>query len=309
MARFTKDEMFTELRTIFLFEADHLLLGVGEEIAERFIGLPLGDEREYCHRSPGEVDLTRFQIAGSFDRGYEYAFRPSFLNSLEEGEVLDLHVFMLGTPKAGGITSGGETHEFMTPNGLCQTVADAVMGRWKLEWDPHGSNQFTTRELALLADMTEGAVRNALADKSENGLRAIPGTKNPVEVEHVEALRWLKGRRGFIPSPDRPSEDRFLTEHLQAIRTPAELGRLIGRRLWSVFGSPDQAPAGLGWSPLEVEKWRNGLQLFDSDSARKLAEALDFNVPLFVGKALEVTLRRDLANELVGRETTGKGEA
>lgn len=291
MARFTKDELFTELRTIFLFEADHLLLGAGQEIAERFIGLPLGDDREYCHRSPGEVDLKRFPITGSFDNGYEYAFRPSLLNNLEESEVQDLMVFMLGTPKAGGTISGAETHDFMTPNGLCQTVADAVMARWQLEWN--GGGPFTTRQLALLADMTEGAVRNALADKSENGLRAIPGTKNPVEVEHAEALRWLNGRRGFIPSPKRPSEDRFLTEHLQAIRTPAELGRLVSRRLWFVFGSPDKAPAGLGWPASEVEKWVEGQQSFDADSARKLAEALDFNVPLFVGKTLEVTMRRD----------------
>lgn len=303
MARFTKDEMFTELRTIFLFEADHLLLGAGQEMAERFIGLPLGDDTEYLHRSPAEVDLKRFPITGSFDNGYEYAFRPSLLNNLEESEVQDLMVFMLGTPKAGGIISGAETHDFMTPNGLCQTVADAVMARWKLEWDSPGSHQFTTRELALLADMTEGAIRNALADKSETGLRAIPGTKNPVEVEHAEALRWLKGRRGFIPSPKRPSEDRFLMEHLQAIRTAAELGHLVGRRLSSVFGPPDKAPAVLGWTLSEIEKWTKGQQSFDAGSARKLAEALDFNVPLFVGKTLEVTMRRDQPEQ-----TNEKGE-
>ena len=306
MARFTKEEMFTELRTIFLFEADHLLLGAGQEMAERFIGQPLGDEREYFDRPPADVDLSRFPIARSFDNGYEYAFRPSLLNDLDESEVQDLMVFMLGTPKAGGTVSGAETHDFMTPDGLCQTVADAVMARWKLEWDSPGSHQFTTRELALLADMTEGAVRNALADKSENRLRAIPGTKNPVEVEHAEALRWLKGRRGFIASPERPSDDRFLTEHLQAIRNATELGRLVGRRLWSVFGSPDKAPAVMGWTLSDIETWTKGQQTFDADAARKLAEALDFNVPLFVGKALEVTIRRDLANET--QPTAGKGE-
>ena len=293
--------MFDELRTIFLFEADHLLMGVGPEMAERFIGFEAGSHGEYCHHTASAVDLTRFQIAQSFDRGYDYAFRPSVMNTLGEGEVQDLNVFMLGTPKAGGIDSGGETHDFMTPNGFCQTVADTVFARWKLEWESAGDHDFTTRELALLADMTEGAVRNALADKSENGLRAIPGTKNPVTVDHAEASRWLKGRRGFIPSPGRPSEDRFLTENLQNIQTAEELGQLVRRRLWDTFGSPDKAPKALDWSPSDVEDWQKGAQIFDADHARRLAIALDFDTPLFVGKALEVTLRRDLSKASGGQ--------
>jgi hypothetical protein len=294
MARFTKEQMRDELRTIFLFEADHILMGVGPEVAERFIGFPAGDDGEYCFHPPAEVDLSRFKIARSFDEGYEYAFRPSLMNGLDESEVQDLHVFMEGTPRAGGIGSGGETHTFMTPEGFCQTVCDAVMARWKLEWNYSGS-QFTTRELALLANMTEGAVRNALADRSENGLRAVPGTKNPVLVEHEEVWRWLRGRRGFIPTPDRPSTDRFLTEHLQAIQSSEALGKLVGRRLWSEFGSPEKAPAALGWSLAEVEAWLEGTQTFDEGRAQLLATTLDFDVPLFLGKALEVTLRRDIS--------------
>lgn len=293
MARFKKDEMLTELRTIFLFEADHILMGAGPEMAERFIGFPVPEEGEYCHRSPKEVDLSRFQIASAFEHGLEYAFRPSIMNVLGEHQVQDLNVFMLGTPKAGGISSGGEAHRFMTPDGLCQMVADTVTARWKLEWDSPGAHVLSTRELALLADMTEGAVRNAIADKGENGLRAIPGSKNPVTVEHADALRWLSGRRGFIAMPTRPSEDRFLNEHLQSIQTAQALGHIVGRRFWSAFGSPDEAPKALKWSPDKVGSWQKGTQEFDAKEAKTLAEALDFDVPLFVGKALEVTMRRD----------------
>jgi len=304
MVRFTKEQMFNELRTIFLFEADHLLMGAGPEMARRFIGFDTGDEAEYCNHSPAEVDLSRFAISGKFDGGYEYAFRPSVMNTLGEEGVQDLHTFMLGTPRAGGISSGGETHSFMTPEGLCQMVCDTVHARWKLEWDPvwAGSHTFTTRELALLADMTEGAVRNALADKSENGLRAVPGSKNPVIVEHADAMRWLKGRRGFIPTPDRPSADRFLLEHLQNIQSSEALGHLVGMQLWAAFGSPEKAPAALGWNPAEVEGWVKGTQTFDVEQARSLAAALDFDIPLFVGKSLEVTLRRDLSKAKGGEE-------
>jgi hypothetical protein len=301
MARFTKEQMLDELRTIFLFEADHLLLEAGEKIAAAFIGFSPDETGEYCHRPASDVDLGRFQIAASFDAGYEYAFRPSVLSTLAESEVQDLTVFMLGTPKAGGIMSGGETHDFMTSNGLCQTVADTVYARWKLEWDTAGTNDFTARELALLADMTEGAVRNALADKSENGLRAIPGTKNPVMVDHAEALRWLRGRRGFVPSPERPRDDRFLTESLRNIHSAEALGHLISQRLWGAFGSPSETPSALDWSTEEIDNWQKGAQSFNEEKARQLARALDFDEPLFVGKVLEVTLRRDLFTNIGGK--------
>lgn len=294
--RFTKDQMRDELQTLFLFEADHILLGAGEDTAAAFIGFSVGEEQEYCFQASSKVDLARFKISDSFERGYDYAFRPSVLNSLGEHEVQDLVVFMLNVPRAGGITSGGETHRFMTPDGYCQTVADTVQARWKLEWDSTGagSHEFTPRELALLANMTEGAVRNAVADKSENGLKAIPGKKNPIKIEHDEAWRWLNGRRGFIPSPKRSSEDRFLTEHLRDIQSSQEFGNLVERQLWSVFGSPQAAPSALRWATDEIEQWCNGTFEFDEARARQLAEALDLDVPLFAGKALEVRLRRNM---------------
>jgi hypothetical protein len=297
MSRFTKEQMLDELRTIFLFEADHTFMGAGEKAAENFIGFPLPDDGQYCFSAPGTVDLGRFPVSEKFRRAYDVAFRPSVLTTFDGSEFQDLQVFMLGTPRTGGISAGGETHRFMTPDGYCQTVADAAFARWKLEWDETGagSHTFTTRELALLSNMTEGAVRNAIADKSENGLRAIPGSK-PVSVEHDEALRWLTGRRGFIPSPKRSSEDRFLTEHLRDIQTSEALGTVVERHLRSAFGSPQAAPAALGWTADEVQQWCNGAFDFDEARACQLAKALDFDVPLFVGKALEVSLRRQVSD-------------
>jgi hypothetical protein len=297
MARFAKEEMLNELRTIFLYEADHILMGAGSQSAENFIGFPVPEGRQYCFESPDKVDLSRFQITDKFVRGYDVAFAPSVLTALEGSEFQDLIVFMQGTPRVGGISAGGETHRFMTPDGYCQMVADAAFARWKLEWDESGagSHTFTTRELALLSNMTEGAVRNAIADKT-NGLRSIPGSK-PVSIEHDEALRWLQERRGFIPTPERARDDRSLTEHLRNIQSPHVLGKLIERQLWSTFGSPDAAPAALGWTVDEIGQWCRGSFQFDESRARQLGQALDFDVPLFVGKVLEVSLRRSSSTE------------
>lgn len=291
MARFTKDEMLDELRTIFLYEADHIAMGASEEAAEHFIGTKLCSEereREFLHLSPSRVDLSRFRISRTFAQAYDFAFEPGISKSLDE-EVQDLLVFMDGTPRAGGQSiSAGETHRFMTPDGFCQTVTDAAFARWKLEIVRHG--EFTTRELALLANMTEGAVRNAMADKGENALKAIPGSK-PVQASYDEARRWLSGRRGFRATPERLRDDPHLREKLASLQTAAELGDMI-RRHRVVFG-PSLSPALGEWSEEEIGLWETGRFEFDRARAEDLARGLDLDVPLFVGKALEVSLRRD----------------
>ena len=291
MQKFTVAEMLDELRAILLFEADHVSLSFGPQAAEQLIGLK-SDGGDYQDKDVKDVDLDRSHIAGAFERAYEFAFRPSVTNNVGTNDIEELNLFMLGTPRGG---SGGETHRFMTPDGLCQTVADAATARWKLEWDIAGSgtHTFTTRELALLADMTEGAVRNALADKSESGLRAIPDKRNPIVVTHAEALRWLKGRRGFVSLPDSPRADRFFLEQLRNIHSSHGLGNLILERVVATFSSAPEAAHAIHWSISDLADWLLGNQTFELKRARTLAEALDLDVPLFAGKALEVVLRRD----------------
>jgi hypothetical protein len=285
--------MLDELRVIFLFEADHLILGAGRAMAEYFIGFPT-DRDEYCHfanrkEDLRKVDLTRFYIPASFSRGYDYAFRPSLTNRFDEHEVQDLLAFMDGVPQIGGVGSAGLKHQYMTLDGLCQTVADAVQARWKLEGGGSGFH-LTTRELALLANMSEGAVRNAMADKTENGLRAIPGSK-PVQFEHEEAERWLSNRRGFIATPSRPLEDVVHHEMIAAAKTAADLGLAIKKHSYTWEPHPDLVAAGFTEDALRP--WLDGSFQFDAGMATRLAQALDLDVPLFVGKALEVSLRRD----------------
>ncbi|MGW9819335.1 hypothetical protein ACUXK4_001899 [Methylorubrum extorquens] len=296
MARFAMEQMLDELRTIFLYEADHIAMGAGEEAAERFLGTRLREEEsedEFCNLSPGRVDLSRFKISKTFERAYGFVFEPGLTNALDE-EVQDLLVFMQGTPRVGGRTgSAGVTHAFMGPDGFCQTITDAAYARWKLEVVERG--EFTTRELALLANMSEGAVRNAMADKDEGGLRAIPGSK-PVQVEFEEAKRWLAGRRGFKPTPFRLRDDPNLRSRFSSVQTAEELGELI-RRIRGQF-EPILSSSLKAWSATEMASWETGSFAFDAGRAAELATGLDIDVPLFVGKALEVSLRRDAKPEV-----------
>lgn len=288
MGRFSKDQMLEELKTIFLYEADHVLISAGAARAEAFIGFPVGEAGEYLNEPPKKVDLSLFSnITGSFERGYEFAFNRSRLSSFGEHEVQDLLVFMMGTPQAGGVSSGGETHQFMGPDGLCRMVADACKARSKLESND-GSETFTTRELALLANMSEGAVRMATSDKSDSRLRTIPGSK-PVAVEFDEAQRWLSGRRGFSPWPDQPVDDRFLARAFRDAETSKAFGRLVHQVV--DFRTPDAAVEKIGWPAEEIQAWLDGSFAFDAARAQHLAQALGLDIPMFVGKALEVSLR------------------
>ena len=151
-------------------------------------------------------------------------------------------------------------------------------------------------ELArVIHKMARWAVRNAMADKSGNGLKAIAGSK-PISVEHDEAWRWLNGRRGFVPIPQRPADDRYLNSSLKDLDSAQAFGKFVAR-LIALDASGAQSLLTGGWNKADLSAWSAATLTFDHDRAAQLAAALDLDVPLFVGKALEVSLRRDLVEK------------
>lgn len=290
MPKFTKQDVLDELRKILLVQGDHLIITAGPNVAEAFIGFPPGPYDWFYEGSdPALIDLSRFNIARLFDWCFDYAFTPSVLTRHDESYVQDLLVFMQGIPKCD---NGGDMLPFLS-NGLCHTVAEASHARFALE----EGLDLTTSQVALMANMTEGAVRNALAQKGDGGLHAIPGTKNPVMIEHAEALRWLHGRRGFVPTPENLSDDRFLIAQISNSRSARDLGKLLGRIQRAAFESPEKAQEALGWSEEKLQSWLDGTQEFSVEDAAHLAKAINIDVPLFVGKVQEVVLRRHLETE------------
>ena len=70
---------------------------------------------------------------------------------------------------------------------------------------------------------------------------------------------------------------------------------MIGQCVKLAAHTPKNVPAALDWEPGELDAWVNGENHFDLDRAKALAVALDVGMSLFVRRALEVSLRRDLA--------------
>jgi hypothetical protein len=305
MPHFTKQQMFVELQEILLLQADHIRRCSNQEIADQFIGFhPISD---YSSEDPARVDLKRFHITEYFEDAYDFAFDPSILYSYYIGDMAGLLLFMNGIPRIEprkdydflSNVSPGHTR-YMTPEGYCQTTADAAFARWKLEAEP--GFDFTPRDLALLANMSEGAVRNAMSGKTGDRLQPIPGSK-PIRVEHAEAVRWLSGRRGFVPRVKDFSEDHAVQTFLEKGGTPEEFARLVrtffSKNYGTSIGYYRDAEAMLGWTSDEVRAWESGSFTFDAEKASELAKCMGLDVPKFVGRALEISLRRD-AKTLTG---------
>jgi len=115
----------------------------------------------------------------------------------------DIEVF---SPIIGG-------REMNLPKGLEKIMLHALI-RARLDLDTHpafqddealpmflsGEDQsgyLTLKEIAVLGQMTERAVRNAAQPTAADQLQTRK-EQNQTVVDSSEALRWLKGRRGFI---------------------------------------------------------------------------------------------------------------
>lgn len=96
--------------------------------------------------------------------------------------------------------------------------------------------------IALLARMTERSVRNMLSIADDQQRLHAEGDV----VENAEARRWLKGRRGFVPTFFQQIS-QVPGEHPHAITTWIDLGRYLHAR-WAGLGkSPDSVAMELDW--------------------------------------------------------------
>lgn len=158
-----------------------------------------------------------------------------------------------------------------------RAAIDGQEGTW--------SGDLSIRQVALLADITEGAVRNALSQTGAASLTAVPGAK-PVRISVDEARRWLPGRRGYLPTPTGPSDDPIMNERLRGFDRMEQLTDFISRHAARRIGSTEALGAA-------AAAWLDGSYTFDAAFARHIAEAIGADVPTFTGKALELALRRD----------------
>ena len=127
-------------------------------------------------------------------------------------------------------------------------VADMVQGRVELLT----GGALSIRQLALLANMIEPAVRSSLS------MEGIKTEGRPASLPAATALTWLKGRRGFVPTADGRAVQQLVTEHtvLAAQPFPAALKHLTA----SSHKSIDDVVAMAGLDIALVERLLSGIE-------------------------------------------------
>lgn len=148
-----------------------------------------------------------------------------------------------------------------TPPRLATTAALSAVARMVLDdgWRQtdygaeHGilagdQGHLTIAEIALLANMDEGSVRNAANKKLPDPLKTVQRGKRSL-VEPAEARRWLAGRKGFVPT--KPCDG-------SQIRPPEYNVRLTQEQALEI----DKAARAKGISFMEelMERLTEGLQ-------------------------------------------------
>ena len=117
--------------------------------------------------------MSRFSATTYLDQAYDYAFQVGRYWDFGDDTAQDVNEFILGAnPQA----SDGDPSPLANLEGLCRRVADTAFGRWKMS----KGYDLTVRELALLGQMKEAAVRNSL---SKERIAIERG-----EIDHADAV-------------------------------------------------------------------------------------------------------------------------
>jgi len=279
---FSKDEMEAELREILFIQASQIAHVGSEKAAFEFIGFEY-DFSPVCGPDKSDfdkVDLARFAAKSYLDEAYDYAFQVGKCWGYSEYENHNIVAFAEGvTPTA----AYGDPSPFLSPDSKCAHVVDMAIGRWSFET----GNDLTIRQLALLAGMKEGAVRNSLSTEK------IKTHGKPVSIAADVALDWLKKRKGFTPTRVEENRQAFWVTHTRSLLTAARLAPGMQAILEDLKLTPEAAAekAGVPFDSVRrlLTDTHESAQIEDF---QKIGAALDLDVPYFVGQAVEAALRR-----------------
>lgn len=292
MAKFSKQDLQTELASALIVIGRQIELWSDDlKLATDF--LSCGHETLALDLRPDDIDVRRFPMAQRILKAYDYAFAPTADDAPDLDGLHELADMLAGLPRedfSGNISAfpsiGNESK--------IRDVCEAVWARAAIDGIDDGlTTELSIRQLALLADMTEGAVRNAMTLSGETGLAAIPKSK-PVRFDVDEARRWLSGRRGFVRTPSGPTNDPILNERLRMFERMEQLTDFIDRHAQRVFGSFRELVRAVGLEDeARAATWLDGTYQFDRETACALGSALGADASTFAGKTLELSLRRD----------------
>lgn len=286
-----KQTVMNELREVLLGNACQIVLSTGEgALAEAYLGISLEDfSLGSMHGSSPDnvagIDLERFYIARQIGVAYDFALQEgdaTARTAFGEDDWNDLAIFVEGAARC---SFGGESTPLYNEDSALRRTLDMALARMSLR---HGSS-LTIRQLALLADIGETAVRTSL---SADGIRT---EGKPAQVRADVAEVWLRRRRGFVPT----LEFGETTSEVEAVAAASILSdQPFEKALTDIMVRCGLDTTALALRSEVDEAWLRSLiggdhVACDLDGLRRLAQGLGAEVPLFVGRAVEAILRRE----------------
>lgn len=216
---FTQAELEQDIRSAILCHAGEISWMAGQDAADGFIGFSLGVDVIEHGEQAELIDLERFNLTRLARNAYESAFRVGKARLIGDKDIDEIELLL-------GAMLSKTGHRYPHPidsktSPLRRTLASAYL-RWKIYEtrlvEDH-LDQSGVENLAVLAGMSEQAVRNSLA---KEGLSAVRG-----KADYLALIKWLEGRRDFVPL----RED----ERLEARATWARLARLKRKNVASAL--------------------------------------------------------------------------
>jgi len=278
---FTKTQMMEELKVVLLTQASQIAHAGKIEYAVAFMGFePEDPSYPYGFKQADQVDLTRFDATHYLDRAYDFGFQVERYWDWQDGLAEDIKSLMDGATPVG---RDGWSSPVSAENSFCRHAADLAFGRWKLE----EGLDLSIRELALLAGITEAAVRNAL---SKERIAVTNG-----EVDHTVAQSWLRQRRSFVPTRKEEADKERWVEWKHALLNIKPFAEAFAQILRDYPMSEDVLSAKAQVSSEFIKKLLAGRPDIDAAALQRVGEALDLDAPHFAGAAVQAALRSSAA--------------
>lgn len=275
---FTKEQMFEELKRALFVHANQIAHAGRLEAAIAFLGFePQTLCPPYDANDLQRLDLQRFHATKYVDRAYDHGFQVERYWDFDDATAQDAIEFLNGATPSD---ENGEASPLMRDDSLCRIAIETAFARWSLS----NGLRIPIRGLALLANMTEAAVRNSLSKER------IPVEQGRVGDE--AALAWLKPRRGFIAT--RTGADAVRERRNAWVRTLLDtegLTKALPEILRDKGLSPDALVQQAQVSRQMVTSLLDGRPSLDLDALQRIAQALELDVPHFVGIAVQAALR------------------
>jgi hypothetical protein len=263
----------SELEALFLgTSADQLELLGGANRTQIGISFPL--DRHHLHALAKNAYRYAYQLDGWERATYEDHYMidcgvlPGFPQSDMDGEPSPLSSF----------------HDFPL-----RRVFETFLARWNL-YNPEYGGGLSVRELALLSNMTVPAVRTSLSKEGiKLDLSAARGDNirrdddRSATLNVRDALRWLEGRRGFVPNRGpRPASSDNHVANLFADRD-TDFVEVLHKAL-AVLGTDTARLAASASVPTSwlASLLAGGPAAIDLEALRKLARALNVREADFV---------------------------